>query len=97
MNTKKAFNLYFGTHLHFTQKSYSVLKYGTNTKAAESKFSGMSREQLFRFDWLSNKFTDTQDLMYAIIGCEFDGVSVQFGNKDEIHSHTSSSKVAVRL
>lgn len=84
MNARKAFCLYFGLNLHFTQMSYSVITYGTNTKHANAKYDSMSQEQQYRFEWVSSKFTQVQDLVYACIGNQFDDVSMQFGLKDEI-------------
>jgi hypothetical protein len=64
--------------------NYSVLKYGVNTKAAGAKFNALTKTQLFRYEWLSDKFTTHQDLLYCTIGCLFDDVSVQFGGKQEV-------------
>lgn len=84
MNAQKAFKIWWGIHLHFASLKYSVLTYGTNTKSAQSKYDAMSVSQRYRFDWLSNKFHDHQDLVYACIGCELDGVNIQFGTKEDI-------------
>lgn len=71
-------------NLHFSSLKYSVLSYGTNTKAAQSKFDSLSREQLFRFDWLAERFKDPQDLVYACIGCQFEDVNMQFDPKQSV-------------
>lgn len=84
MTSKKAFCICFGFNLHFTQMSYSVIKYGMNTKAAIAKFESMTQEQKYRFEYLSSKYVDTQDLVYACIGTQFDDVSIQYGTKDDI-------------
>jgi hypothetical protein len=76
--------MYFGLNLHFTQNSYNVLTYGMNTKPAQTKFESMTREQGFKFEWLADKFPNTQDLVYACIGSQFDCVSVQFGLKEDV-------------
>jgi hypothetical protein len=86
MNQQKAFNFYFGLTLHFSRLEYSILKYGSNTKTAISKFSGMSPEQRYRFEWLSRKYPNTQDIVYLCIGCQFDDISVQFDTKDDVVS-----------
>lgn len=76
--------MYFGLTLHFTQYPYDVLKYGMNTKTAQSKYDSLTRDQLFRFEWLAGKFPDTQDLIFACIGAQFDDVNIQFGLKQDI-------------
>lgn len=70
--------------MHFSSMKYSVLKYGTNTKAAQSKYDTLSTMQRFRFDWLCSKFSDEQDLVYACIGCALDNVNMQFDTKENI-------------
>ena len=84
MTPQAAFKMFWGISLHFGSMDYSVLKYGTNTKAAQAKFDSMSKEQRYRFEWLATKFVDTQDLVYACIGCQFDDVNIQYGNKEDI-------------
>lgn len=76
--------MFWGLKLHFSSIEYSVLTYGTNTKSAQAKFDTLSQEQRFRFEWLVGRYPGTQDLVYACIGCEFDFVSVQFGNKEDV-------------
>ena len=80
----KAYSYYHGLHLHFGADSYSILKYGANTKQAADKFKKLTPNQKFRFDWLANKFSKTEDLVFAIIGCELNDIDARFGNKQEI-------------
>jgi len=84
MNAEKAFKVYWGMHLHLTSPSYCVLTYGMNTKMAQSKFDALSEFQRHRFNWLGTKFTDAQSLVYACLGCHFDGINMQFGNREDI-------------
>ena len=70
----KAYSYYHGLHLHFGADSYSILKYGANTKQAADKFKKLTPNQKFRFDWLANKFSKTEDLVFAIIGCELNDI-----------------------
>jgi hypothetical protein len=84
VSPQKAFNFYWGVRLHFLQPTYSMIKYGTNTKAANSKYEVMSTDKKYRFDWLSKKYPESQDLAYACIGCEFEEISVQYAPKEEI-------------
>jgi len=84
MSPQKAFGMFWGMKLHFSSLDYSVIKYGTNTKAAISKFDALSQEQRFRFEWLSKKYPETQDLVYACIGCEFEEINLQFATKEDI-------------
>jgi hypothetical protein len=79
-----AFKIAWGINLHFGSLSYSVLKYGTNTKAATAKYEKLSRSQLYKYEWFADKFPTHQEIMYCTIGCQFDGVSTQFGGKQEI-------------
>lgn len=84
MNPQKAFNFYFGLNLHFNNKDYSILKYGANTKQALTKFNSLSTEQKFKFEWLSRRFVNTQDLVYACIATQFDDINIQFDTKESI-------------
>lgn len=84
MSTQKTFNMCYGINLHFTNKSYSVIKYGTNTTPAHNAYNQLSPAQKFRFSWLYEKFPNTQDLVYACIGCQLDDVNIQYGTKEEI-------------
>lgn len=85
MNIQKTFEMCYGLSLHFKLDSYSVLKYGTHTKPATAKYESLTDAQKFRYEWLMRKYPDMQDLIYACIGCQFDDVNLQFGNRDEIH------------
>lgn len=71
-------------NLHFSSMEYSFLTYGTNIKAAQTKWNCMSEQQRFRYEWLSQKYPHTQDLVYAYIGSQFDDVSIQFGQRESI-------------
>ena len=84
MNQQAAFKMYWGIRLHFTQFSYNVLTYGMNTKPSQEKYDSMTKEQRFKFEWLGGKFPETQDLVYACIGSEFEDVSVQFGMREDV-------------
>lgn len=84
MTPQSAFKITWGIGLHFSSLKYSVLKYGTNTRAATAKYGTLSRSQLYKYEWFADKFPTHQDLLYAAIGCQFDGVSTQFGGKQEI-------------
>ncbi len=84
MNPQKAFNFHFGINLHFSNRDYSILKYGANTKQAINKFNLLTVDQKFRFEWLSYRFVNTQDLVYACIGTQFDDINIQFDTKESI-------------
>lgn len=84
MNIQKTFNMVFGMNLHFYVLDYSVLKYGTNTKAAAAKYESLSNAQKTRYEWLMRRFVSTQDLVYACIGCQLSEVNMVFGSKDDI-------------
>lgn len=64
--------------------SYDVLKYGINTKTAKSSYNSLTRDQMYRFEWLAGKYSNTQDLVYSCIGSQFDDVNVQFGLKQDV-------------
>jgi hypothetical protein len=81
---QSAFKTAWGIKMHFASMSYSVLKYGTNTKAASAKYAKLTPNQKFRYEWLANRFPSTQDLVYACIGCEFADVDIHYGIKDDI-------------
>lgn len=93
MTPFKAFAYYHGLHLHFTSEKYSILKYGAETKAAETKWKLMTQPQKFRFQWVSNKFQTTQDLVYAVIGAELNDLDCKFCDKqlviDNYHKYKS--------
>jgi hypothetical protein len=84
MNSQATFKLYWGMNLHFSSIKYSVLTYGINTKAAQTKFDLLTREQSYRFEWLATRFKTSTDLMYACIGCQFENVNMQYDSKDVI-------------
>jgi hypothetical protein len=84
MTPQKAFCTFWGMKLHFSSESYSVLKYGISTKASIAKYDAFTQNQKYRFEWLSSKFADPQDLVYCCIGSEFDSVSVQFDSKEDV-------------
>lgn len=76
--------MFWGIRLHFSSLEYNVLTYGMNTKPAQAKYDAMTKEQLFKFEWLSGKFPETQDMVYACIGSEFEDVNVQFGMREDV-------------
>lgn len=84
MTPQKAFGYFYGIHLHFISEDYDVLKYGPNTKQAQAKFKSMSTEQKYKFQWLSTKFTETQDVVYACIASEFAEIDIRYADKVEI-------------
>lgn len=84
MTPQSAFKITWGIGLHFSSMNYSVLKYGTNTKAANARYEKLSRSQLYKYEWFADRFPTHQELLYSAIGCQFDGVSTQFGGKQEI-------------
>ena len=84
MTPQSAFKIVWGIGLHFGSMNYSVLKYGTNTKAATARYEKLTRTQIYKYEWFADKFQTHQDLLYCAIGCQFDNVSTQFGGKHEI-------------
>lgn len=78
------FKITYSVNLHFTSKTYSMLKYGTNTKAASVKWDKMGQGQRYKYEWLADKIRSTEDMMYLSIGCQFDSVSIPYGSKDDI-------------
>lgn len=84
MTAEKAYGYFYGIHLHFTTENYNVLKYGPNTQQARSRYDILTRDQKYRFDWLANRFTQTQDLVYACIGSEFSGLNIRYADKTDI-------------
>lgn len=84
MNERKTFRYFYGLNLHFKNETFNILKYGYDLKAIQTKFDGMSSAQKYQFVWLGNKFKTTEDIVYACIGCIFDGVDMQYGTRDEI-------------
>lgn len=87
MTPSKAFFYYHGLHLHFTTEKYSILKYGPDTELARTKFKALSDGYKFRFNWMSQKFANTQDLVYAVIASELKDVDVKFDNKQTVIEH----------
>lgn len=84
MSPQNAFKMWWGLNLHFSSIDYNMLKYGYNTRPAQSKLDSMSKAKMYRFEWLGTRFPDTQDFVYAMLGCIFSDVDVQFGKKDDI-------------
>lgn len=87
MTPLKAFKISKALSLHFSNESYSVLKYGTNNKAFASSFEKLSENQKYRYNWLSTKFQLDQDLVYCCIANIMDGVNIQYGDKQEIYDN----------
>lgn len=85
MSPRAVFRICFGMNLHFTNEKYSVIKYGTDTEKSNEIYSNMSQGARYRFEWLSGKYVSNQDLMYAILGCQFDDISIQYDIKTDIH------------
>lgn len=85
MTPRTVFRICFGMNLHFTSEKYSVLKYGTDTEKSNLIYTDMSQASKYRFEWLASKYVSNKDLMYAIIGCQFDDVSIQYDIKSDIH------------
>jgi len=85
MTPRTAFKICFGVNLHFTSEKYSLIKYGNETSAANSKFDSLTENQRYRFIWLSEKFASNTDLMYASIGCQFDDISIQHDIKSDVY------------
>ena len=86
MKTSDAFKMVHGLTMHFRSAEYSVLKYGVNTAAAKNAFSKLSPGQLHKYEWLSDVLPKTQDLVYATIGCIFDGKDIRYEQNAEILS-----------
>jgi hypothetical protein len=84
MTPQKAFGYFYGIHLHFMSEEYNILKYGPNTKQSQSRFAAMSTDQRYKFQWVSNKWTETQDLVYACIAAEFAELDIRYADKVEI-------------
>lgn len=84
MTPRTVFRICFGVNLHMTTEKYSVLKYGTDTERSNSIYTEMSQASKYRFEWLSEKFVSNKDLMYAILGCQFDDISIQYGIKSDV-------------
>lgn len=71
-------------HLHFTNETYSILKYGTYTSTSKNKWKKMSSMQKYKFEWVNLNFQTMQNLVYACIGNELKELDIKFGNKQEI-------------
>lgn len=84
MTPSNAFKMSYGIRLHFSSKSYSILKYGYNTERAKNAWSRLTPSQKFRFEWMSDKFDKTEDLVFANIECMFHNVDVRYVSKEEI-------------
>lgn len=84
MNPRKAFSYYHGFHLHFMNEKYSILKYGTQTTVAAKAFDRLPGGIKYKYDWVSNNFQTTQNIVYACIGNELKDLDIKFGNKQEI-------------
>jgi hypothetical protein len=84
MNPRKAFSYYHGFHLHFMNEKYSILKYGTQTTVASKAFDKLPGGIKYKYDWVSNNFQTTQNIVYACIGNELKDLDIKFGNKQEI-------------
>lgn len=85
LSPNKAFDYFFGIHLHFNTENYSVIKYGVTTAGSKSKFDSLSDSQKYKFQWLASKFGDhTQNLVYACIACEFDDLDIRYSEKIDI-------------
>lgn len=86
MSPREMFKLYFGINLHFTNETYSMVKYGANTKRADAAFEALSRSQKFRFESLGQKLNDTQNGVYACIGCQFSDINLPHDTMDDVLS-----------
>lgn len=85
LSPNKAFDYFFGIHLHFNNEKYSVVKYGVTTSGSRTKFDGLSEAQKYKFQWLANKFgDDTQNLVYTCIACEFAELDIRYAEKIDI-------------
>ena len=84
MTPSKAYCYYHGLHLHFGSEKYSILKYGAETKQAITKFKSLTAPQKYRFQWVSDKFNTTQDVVYATIASELNELDVRFADKQSI-------------
>lgn len=84
MSVQKAFGYFYGIHLHFVSENYNLLKYGPNTNNAKSKFNSLTVQQQYKFQWLSAKFSSTQDLVYACIAAELAELDIRYADKNEI-------------
>jgi hypothetical protein len=84
ISQKAAFKLYFGIGLHFKLHDYSMLKYGSNTIAADLKWSKQTQEQRYRFAYLADKLGDIQNMVYACIACEFADIRLAFDSKEDV-------------
>lgn len=84
MKPSVAFKMSFGLRLHFTSKTYSIVKYGYNTDRATNAWNKLTDNQKFRFEWMAEKFHSTEDLVFANIECLFDDVDVRYATKEEI-------------
>lgn len=84
MNTSTAFKAVMGLKLHFSRIDYSILKYGINTKRANDAWTKISDSQKFRYEWLAERFPKMEDLVYANIGCAFDGVDIRYATKETV-------------
>ena len=73
-----------GLNLHFTQKNYNIFTYGVDTLSSRTNYDSMSTAQLSKFEWLSTKFPDRQNLLYALIGAHFNDVNAQYDTKEAV-------------
>lgn len=92
MTPYKAYKISKAMALHFSNESYSVLKYGTNNKAFAASFDKLTESQKYRYNWLSSKFSLDQDLVYCCIANYMEGVNLQYGDKQEIYDNFLSIK-----
>jgi hypothetical protein len=84
MNAMSAYGLVHGITLHMKSMEYSVLKYGTTGKKVKDAYTKLPSGNKFVYDWLSEKFPKTQDLVYCILGNILDNKDVRYENRESI-------------
>lgn len=84
MNAMSAYGLVHGITLHMKSMEYSVLKYGTTGKKVKDAYTKLPSGNKFVYDWLSEKFPKTQDLVYCILGNILDNKDVRYENRESV-------------
>jgi len=82
MNSYTAFKIVKSVHLHFTSMGYSMIKYGTNSSTIANMYAKTTPNKRYRYEWLADKLTTPQNVLYASIACVFADISPQFDDKE---------------
>jgi hypothetical protein len=84
MDALSAYGMVHGLTLHMKTLDYSVLKYGMGGKKLKDTYTNLPQGNKFVYEWLSDQFPKTQDMVYCILGNILDNKDVRYENRESI-------------